>query len=75
MHWTESATLLVIVVLGGLGRRWGAPLGVAIWLTLAEVLKIHTEYWRWPMGLLLILIVFFAPRGIAALVEGRGKSA
>ena len=74
MHWTESATLLVIVVIGGLGRRWGAPLGAAVWLTLAEVLKLYTDYWRWPLGLLLILIVFFAPKGMAALLDNRGKS-
>ncbi len=23
MHWTQSALLLVMVMLGGLGRRWG----------------------------------------------------
>lgn len=74
MHWTESATLLVMVVLGGPGRRWGAPLGVVIWLTLAEVLKLYTEYWHWPMGALLLLIVFYAPHGIAALFAGKGKA-
>ena len=75
MHWTESATLLVIVVIGGLGRRWGAPLGAALWLTLTEILKLHTDYWHWPLGLLLILIVFLAPEGMAALFEGRRRSA
>ncbi len=70
MHWTESATLLVMVVIGGLGRRWGGPAGVALWLTLAEVLKLYTEYWRWPMGLLLVLIVFLAPKGVVSLFEG-----
>ncbi|TCS35589.1 amino acid/amide ABC transporter membrane protein 2 (HAAT family) [Paucimonas lemoignei] len=74
MHWTESATLLVMVVLGGAGRRWGAPLGVVIWMVLAEVLKFYTEYWHWPMGLLLLLIVFCAPRGVAALFAGKGKA-
>lgn len=71
MHWTESATLLVIVVLGGLGRRWGAVFGVAIWLTLAEVLKLYTDYWHWILGLLLIAAVFLSPRGIAALLDSR----
>ncbi len=71
MNWTESATLVVMVVVGGLGRRWGAPIGVAIWLTLAEVLRLYTDYWHWPMGVLLILIVFFAPRGVAAVFEPR----
>lgn len=74
MHWTESSTLLVMVVIGGLGRRWGGPLGVAIWLTLAEVLKLYTEYWHWPMGMLLILVVFFAPKGVAVLFERKERT-
>nr|WP_288093057.1 branched-chain amino acid ABC transporter permease [Thauera sp.] len=72
MHWTQSALLLVMVILGGLGRRWGAPLGVALWLTLEEVLKMHTDYWHWPLGVLLLLVVFHAPQGLAALLERRG---
>lgn len=72
MHWTQSALLLVMVILGGLGRRWGAPLGVALWLTLEEALKMHTDYWHWPLGVLLLLVVFHAPQGLAALLERRG---
>lgn len=74
MHWTESATLLVMVVLGGLGRRWGAVLGVAVWLALSEVLKLYTEYWHWPLGLMLIAVVFAAPRGLAGLFDDRSSA-
>ena len=56
----------------GAGRRWGAPLGVALWLTLEEALKLYTDYWHWPLGLLLLLVVFHAPQGVAALLERRG---
>ena len=67
MQWNQSALLIVMVVIGGIGLRWGAPLGVAVWLLLEEVLKQHTEYWHAPMGLLLIAVVFLAPKGLAAL--------
>jgi branched-chain amino acid transport system permease protein len=67
MHWTQSALFIVMVVIGGVGRRWGAPLGVAVWLVFEEVLKQFTEYWHAPMGLLLIAVVFLAPRGLSAL--------
>ena len=67
MHWTQTALFIVMVVIGGVGRRWGAPLGVAVWLVFEEVLKQFTEYWHAPMGLLLIAVVFLAPRGLSAL--------
>lgn len=69
MHWTQSALFIVMVVIGGVGRRWGAPLGVAVWLVFEEVLKQFTEYWHAPMGLLLIAVVFLAPRGLSALAS------
>ena len=71
MHWTQSATLVVMVVIGGLGRSWGGPLGAAVWLLLEEVLKQHTAYWHLPLGLLLIAVALWAPRGLSALVRRR----
>jgi len=71
MHWTQSATLIVMLVIGGIGKRWGAVTGVAVWGVLEEVLRQWTDYWHAPLGVLLLVIVFFAPRGIAALFERR----
>jgi branched-chain amino acid transport system permease protein len=50
MHWTQSATLVVMVVIGGLGRSWGGPVGAVVWLLLEEVLKQYTEHWHLPLG-------------------------
>lgn len=66
MQWNQSALLIVMVVIGGIGLRWGAPLGVVVWLALEEVLKQTTDYWHAPMGLLLVSVVFLAPKGLAA---------
>ncbi|MDB5817192.1 MAG: branched-chain amino acid transporter permease, partial [Rhizobacter sp.] len=71
MHWTQSATLIVMVVIGGVGRRWGGPIGVAVWMALEEVLKMQTDYWHLPLGVLLIAIVFLAPKGLVALFDRR----
>ena len=64
MHWTQSAILVVMVVIGGLGHRYGAVVGAGIWLCLEESLRQYTEYWHWPLGALLILIILFAPQGV-----------
>ena len=72
MHWTQSATLLVMVVIGGLGRSWGGPVGAVVWLLLEEVLKQYTDHWHLPLGLLLIAVALWAPKGLAALYERRG---
>ncbi len=71
MGWTQSATLIVMVVVGGLGRRWGGPVGATVWLVLGEVLKLHTHYWHLPLGVLLIGIALYAPRGLSAALEWR----
>lgn len=75
MAWTQSATLIVMVVVGGLGHRWGGPAGAAIWLALGEMLKLQTDYWHLPLGLLLIGIALYAPKGVSALLARRTGSA
>ena len=75
MHWTQSATLLIMVVLGGAGQRWGGVMGAVIWLLLEELFKLSTEYWHMPLGLLLIAVALYAPRGVSALLAGRGLGA
>lgn len=74
MHWTMSAILIVMVVLGGVGRIWGTLLGVVAWLLAEEFLRQYTNYWHWIVGLSLIAVVMFAPRGLATVWNrGEGK--
>ena len=71
LHWSQSAVLIVIVVLGGLGHRWGGVVGAAVWVSLEELLRQLTEYSHWPLGALLIAIILFAPDGLSALTGRR----
>lgn len=67
MHWTQSANLLIMVLVGGMGLRYGGVAGAAVMLFLEEVLRMWTEFWHMPLGFLLLLVVFFAPKGLASL--------
>jgi len=74
MHWTQSATLIVMVVIGGVGRRWGGPVGAGVWILLEEFTKQYTDYWHLPLGVLLLLIVFLAPRGLVAVLQRKPRA-
>jgi branched-chain amino acid transport system permease protein len=77
LHWIQSGTLMIMVILGGVGRFWGGPIGAAALLTLEETLSgspLLGEYalhWQLPVGVFLLAVVLFAPRGIAGLLERR----
>jgi branched-chain amino acid transport system permease protein len=67
LQWTQSGTLLVMVIIGGVGYLHGGVVGALVLLLLEEVLLGFFEHWHIALGLLLLGIVFFAPRGVAAL--------
>ena len=65
MHWSQSGQLMVMVIIGGAGALWGGPLGAAALLLLEELLSGVTLHWQLGLGALLLLVVLFAPRGLA----------
>jgi branched-chain amino acid transport system permease protein len=71
LQWTQSGTLLVMVIIGGVGYLWGGIVGAVVLLLLEEFLLAWFEHWHIVLGLLLIGIVLFAPRGVAALFGKR----
>lgn len=69
MHWTQSADLLIMVLVGGMGLMFGGVAGAAVMLVLEEVLRSWTEFWHLPLGILLLIVVFAAPKGLAGLFD------
>jgi branched-chain amino acid transport system permease protein len=67
LHWDQSGTTLVMIILGGLGSLWGGLAGAAVYLVLEEVLTAFTRHWQIALGLILLGVVFRAPQGIAGL--------
>jgi branched-chain amino acid transport system permease protein len=71
LHWIQSGTLMIMVILGGVGRFWGGPVGAAALLALEELfsgsplLGPYSLFWQLPVGVILLAVVLFAPQGIA----------
>jgi len=71
LHWVQSGTLMIMVILGGVGRFWGGPVGAAVFLGLEELfsgsplLGPYSLHWQLPLGVILLAVVLFAPQGIS----------
>ena len=80
LHWTQSGTLMVMVILGGVGRLWGGVLGALVLLSIEHVLADYRIGWLAALapnyqqhaglavGAILLAIVLFAPQGLAGLL-------
>jgi branched-chain amino acid transport system permease protein len=68
LHWTQSGTLMVMVILGGVATVWGGLLGAAVLLLLQEVLGAYTEHHEFWTGWVLLAVVLFARQGLAGLL-------
>src|SRR5687768_128888 len=65
-----SGELLVMLILGGVGRIYGAFIGPAIYLAAQDYLaRQFPEYWYFGIGALLIVVVLFAPGGILGIID------
>ncbi|MDB5818706.1 MAG: transporter permease [Rhizobacter sp.] len=73
MHWSRSADLLIMALLGGMSTVLGPVIGAAALLLLEEGLGAITQHWQAPLGIILILIVMFARNGLSdvGLLMGR----
>ena len=65
----ESAIILCIVVLGGMGSIVGVMLGALILILLPEYLRALSDYRMLAFGAILVVMMIFKPRGIIANVR------
>ncbi len=61
-----SAKVMVMLILGGTGRLYGAFIGAAVYMILEDHLsKLSPTFWQFGIGIILVLVVLFARRGLA----------
>lgn len=76
LGFDASGELLVMLVLGGVGRIYGAFLGTAVFLIAQDLLARHfPENWLLGIGILLVLVILFARGGLLGLFDRLGRFA
>jgi branched-chain amino acid transport system permease protein len=68
LYWPQSGTLMIMVILGGVGYRYGGLFGAVALLVLEELISGYTIHWQLGVGAVLLAIVLFAPQGLAGLL-------
>jgi branched-chain amino acid transport system permease protein len=70
LGFNRSAELLIMLVLGGTGRLYGAIIGAAVFMIAQDYLAgINAVYWQFWLGLGLVAFVFIARGGIMGAIE------
>ncbi|MDA8252351.1 MAG: branched-chain amino acid ABC transporter permease, partial [Rhodospirillales bacterium] len=60
--------VVVFVVVGGMGVLWGAILGAVLLTALPEALRVASTFSIAAYGVLLLVFILFAPKGIAGML-------
>ena len=70
LGFDRSADILIMLVLGGTGRLYGALIGTAVFMVAHDYLAgINPVYWQFWLGLAMVVFVFFARGGILGAVD------
>lgn len=75
LSWHQSGEIMVIVILGGVGRLCGPLAGAILFVLMETVLGGLTEHWLLFLGLVLLTVVLFIPGGLMGLLAGRARHA
>jgi branched-chain amino acid transport system permease protein len=67
LAWHQSGTVLMMLILGGLGTLVGAVLGTFSYVLLQEWFSGLTKHWQLLMGAFIVGAVLLFPQGLAGL--------
>lgn len=69
--WQLSGELIVLIIIGGVGRLMGPVIGAALFVALEHFLGGLTDFWHVWLGGILLLIVLFARGGLIGILTGK----
>ena len=74
LGWHLSGSVLMMVILGGMGTLIGPVLGAFSLMMLEESFQSITKHWQLLTGGVIVLVALYLPRGIAGLLSKRAAS-
>jgi branched-chain amino acid transport system permease protein len=69
MHWVLSGHIIIAVILGGSGTLIGPMIGAAVFVVAHHQLSALTDSWPLVLGVLFIIVVIAAPKGLLGIWE------
>lgn len=69
--WQLSGELIVLIIIGGVGRLMGPVIGAALFVALEHFLGGLTDFWHIWLGAILLIIVLFARGGLVGILTGK----
>lgn len=73
LSWHMSGELIVLIILGGVGRLAGPVAGAMLYVAFEYFLGGITERWQFFLGLVLLAVVLFARGGVVGLLAGKAR--
>jgi len=73
LSWHRSGEIMVIVILGGVGRLFGPIAGAIVFVLLETFIGGITERWQFFLGLILLIVVLFANGGLMGIATGKAR--
>ena len=73
LSWHQSGSVLMMVIMGGMGTLHGSVVGAFAFALLEDVLKDQSliggfaKHWQLLMGTVIVLVALFLPRGLIGL--------
>ena len=74
LGWHLSGSVLMMVILGGMGSLVGPIMGAFAMMLLELGLQSFTKHWQLPMGLAIVLVALLLPRGLVGLASLRSRN-
>ncbi len=65
----EMVTVLLMVILGGIGHVWGGIIGAIIVTIIYDLTREYYQYQLLIFGLVIVLTVMFMPTGIGGIID------